>query len=88
MKTNLSFQSSESLDPPREHERHSRDLGVGTFLGPEEAAFVHDPWRDRNPTTRIAVGGEEVIEELPRRLYMIGVTDNDESHQEPPSEGR
>ena len=65
MKMNRSFQSLESLDPLGEHEQRGHDLGVGTFLGPKKASFLHDFWRDRNPTTRIVVGGKEVIEELP-----------------------
>ena len=71
---------------PRKHEQRGHNLGVRTFLGPEEATFLHDPWRNRNVTTQITVGSEEVIKKFPQRLYLIEAADDDKTHQVPPFE--
>ena len=50
------------------------------LFGPKKIAILHDPQQDRDPIAWVAVGGEEIIEELSHRLHLGNRINDDEAH--------
>lgn len=70
------------------HESRSRNLKIRVSLAGEKTAIFHDPRGDGDPPSGVAVGREEIVEEVSSWLNFARMTNKEEPHQVSPSEGR